>query len=1363
MDPNHDISFLSDDDLESSSDNEVAAEALVTCPFNLDDISLVQEVDVDDAIPQEAIFDGLFLQQDGAPVDGPTWEQTPVTTLNLSSLERMYRLNDRSSAIKLLHRRVNLILDSDLKLRSDDPKLLWKGSKHFLDFILVVSGSIGLHAFLPKIVADHTFTLTLNLRLQCREFRPKFGKLGFDPTGSMMAIGDGQSMELWLGFCPVGNIEDIDLANQSPLLNEKHGDTRLTSVHYRMGVMFLASLLSQIPSMPVHVMYPYGPRSDFNDWKIDDATNILALCYDCGAQKTIALRLQDILLLHRLMIEQYDDFVANAPPYWLKDGWLQQHIPVSVACRYGQNQPIASTDQHALRVEARNWNHERDYAHIRYLSMAVATHISCEIVRGWVQVPINDILSVHDVVYNSPDADVRQPVDLHSLPLHEPGTQREVNVYDEEGRRIPRFIGRTRTNGPKCGLLINLETIPQLFSSHVAHDEHLDLDADILDDDDMVTPTINVYPQAFLRKYGHLQSGSILPHFKTFVKKVQAKITRRQRRNALNEGDDDQDDQDGDNDIVDPNVLPPAIIASGCQFYNEISHRVRPNAGLHEVQQGRVTSALSGAYAKGSGKHVHSTIMHHCGLSLPHQRYNNAIKMVDVPRDLRLENIYILQLESMDPAKRNGMSIYLDVIVPLARSWSHPHVYDALRPHLVVFVPQSSAGWGIAFPQVYQWMTFGVTSLLERIWEHQQPLLKMGKKPSPQMVEICAMLERALAFAHTGNTRVLSSSLMRPFWLIRSLLQQGWPTISYMIRLVTTTTIPVSVSPADWPIVTRSNLPAIASKRSQIVTYGLDHFEAYKAEFHIQLSVNNPAPNVFMQYDQDLRQAIIIAVVAFQTFIADVKTLVSVSVNKLCVDLDDQDTHPSSLEAKGRRTNLKKWLACKHPLSYLDRAFEFLLRSVVADTDDHSLGLPNPTKEKLSIRDFAKHIIDMSRPTNPLPIAAPLISTGSSLTVFRVALIYMSKFVPRNSSQAAETFLQNALIIAANHLHINNIPWHLQGGRGRRFRKPHFESWINLGKSTQLPSTKNLASNPSNSAAEASQRAQASDSRAAWSACAISLQSLPDFLSRAVPPDEFCMASVAMDKNESPDSIIRQCYQWAFSEFTMSRPLHQLAMVIGIYVSKLVPDLFYNADDKPEREGYNTAFAFTMAIRAMKWVPNHSRKGCKLGPPFITMVPVYIMSVLDRSSPLHGYFDANRSFPITFTKKHSNKGINPLLLIRLGLAKAVTGRVWKGGNLQTDWTMLTREEVANYHQNVLNILSDREFGPYRLAELLFGSAKARSLGMMTNTYVVNPGVASTSLGKRTATSSSPTSAEEADDEVEIHEMPVHTTRRRRLH
>ncbi|KAG2034359.1 hypothetical protein BDR03DRAFT_1013552 [Suillus americanus] len=187
----------------------------------------------------------------------------------------MFCVNDHSSAIKLLHHHVNLIYDTDLKLHSDNPSLLWKGSKHFLDFILVISGKIGLHAFLPKTLMDYNFSLTLNLCLQSRQFRPKFGKLGFDLTGLVMAIGEGQSTELWLGFSPIVNVEDIDITNNTPLLNEKHGDTHLTSVHYCMGVMFLACLLSQIPSMAIHVIHLCGPHFDFHDWKIEDTTNVL--------------------------------------------------------------------------------------------------------------------------------------------------------------------------------------------------------------------------------------------------------------------------------------------------------------------------------------------------------------------------------------------------------------------------------------------------------------------------------------------------------------------------------------------------------------------------------------------------------------------------------------------------------------------------------------------------------------------------------------------------------------------------------------------------------------------------------------------------------------------------------------------------------------------------------------------------------------------------------------------------------------------------------------------------------------------------------------------------------------------------------
>ncbi|KAG2337508.1 hypothetical protein BDR05DRAFT_952582 [Suillus weaverae] len=96
-------------------------------------------------------------------------------------------------------RRTNLRFDAHLTFAPDHlAMLLWDASKHFLDFVLVVSGAIGLHAFLPNTISDHTFSVSLDFRLQNKQF-----KLGFDPTGSMMAIGTGGSCELWLAFYPL--------------------------------------------------------------------------------------------------------------------------------------------------------------------------------------------------------------------------------------------------------------------------------------------------------------------------------------------------------------------------------------------------------------------------------------------------------------------------------------------------------------------------------------------------------------------------------------------------------------------------------------------------------------------------------------------------------------------------------------------------------------------------------------------------------------------------------------------------------------------------------------------------------------------------------------------------------------------------------------------------------------------------------------------------------------------------------------------------------------------------------------------------------------------------------------------------------
>ncbi|KAG1802381.1 uncharacterized protein BJ212DRAFT_1304851 [Suillus subaureus] len=196
--------------------------------------------------------------------------------------------------------------------------------------------------------------------------------------------------------------------------------------------------------------------------------------------------------------------------------------------------------------------------------MAIATHIFCEVIRGWVKVPVNNILAIHNVIYNSLDPDVRQPVDLLTLPLCKAATCKEINVHNEDGCCIPCLMGRTHVDAPKCGILINLEIIPQLFSLHVAHDEYLDVDTDILDIDNEHTAKIN--------------ADSILPHFKTFIRKVQMNITcGQQHPNRM-----DDDNNDINMVLNDGKPIPPAIIASASWIHG--SCKEKWNVGWVEEQ-----------------------------------------------------------------------------------------------------------------------------------------------------------------------------------------------------------------------------------------------------------------------------------------------------------------------------------------------------------------------------------------------------------------------------------------------------------------------------------------------------------------------------------------------------------------------------------------------------------------------------------------------------------------------------------------------------------------------------------------------------------------------------------------------------------
>lgn len=85
------------------------------------------------------------------------------------------------------------------------------------------------------------------------------------------------------------------------------------------------------------------------------------------------LRLIDVRHLNRRIERDWTKWVEDAPAAWKEDGFLLDHIPITVASRFGQDQPICAMS--SRDDEADNWNQERDYRKIRFVSVGLATHV----------------------------------------------------------------------------------------------------------------------------------------------------------------------------------------------------------------------------------------------------------------------------------------------------------------------------------------------------------------------------------------------------------------------------------------------------------------------------------------------------------------------------------------------------------------------------------------------------------------------------------------------------------------------------------------------------------------------------------------------------------------------------------------------------------------------------------------------------------------------------------------------------------------------------------------------------------------------------------------------------------------------------
>ncbi|KAG2133214.1 uncharacterized protein EDB93DRAFT_1107674 [Suillus bovinus] len=117
------------------------------------------------------------------------------------------------------------------------------------------------------------------------------------------------------------------------------------------------------------------------------------------------------------------------------------------------------------------------------------------------------------------------------------------------------------------------------------------------------------------------------------------------------------------------------------------------------------------------------------------------------------------------------------------------------------------------------------------------------------------------------------------------------------------------------------------------------------------------------------------------------------------------------------------------------------------------------------------------------------------------------------------------------------------------------------------------------------------------------------------------------------------------------------------------------------------------------------------------MVPAYIISVYERDKKSK------------WNSKNSAKGIGSLNLVRMGLARARSSRIFKGGVPLSDWILLTQEELSAKYKEIMACLQDHQYGPFKIAVMFFSLDKAVELGTTAGTYTNHPAMSSITLKK----------------------------------
>lgn len=115
-------------------------------------------------------------------------------------------------------------------------------------------------------------------------------------------------------------------------------------------------------------------------------------------------------------------------------------------------------------------------------------------------------------------------------------------------------------------------------------------------------------------------------------------------------------------------------------------------------------------------------------------------------------------------------------------------------------------------------------NLLNELYKRKKENLRKKDMVPPVLIELISLLERALAYAHTGNARVLTRKLGDVTFVSRGLLQHSLPVLNPMmftLNMAVPGSEPVKILTSAWPCSNdHRRLPLMSSLRAVTLTWG---------------------------------------------------------------------------------------------------------------------------------------------------------------------------------------------------------------------------------------------------------------------------------------------------------------------------------------------------------------------------------------------------------------------------------------------------------------------------------------------------------------------------------------------------------------